>query len=210
MPLFDPYSVPGFKEAVERETTVRDNVFANAPEILTGFTVRPLSMRTFLILDGMGSPFVKAKERFPLPHDVAMFLWVISTRFSRTDSIERDRFIKECRVFNKVDAHMEACVAINQYLEDAFQDAPGGSNTGRSAVASMSAVIIHLIASRYHWTEDEIMDKALKKIFQFIRLIQVEKDPNTIMFNPSDRVIRQHNLADKAKDVQKEPEVPGG
>mgnify|MGYP006919680930 CR=1 FL=1 len=194
MPIIDWNSIPGFRDAVERESGRRDAAFLDINETVGGMSILPLTPERFLILDGISSPFVCGGT--PAPEDVALLLWVCSEEFSPTDRKVRGRFIKSCRKVK----FTQACKDAEKYIQDAFADAPGGGSGGQSYL-SWCASMVDIVASEYHWSERDIIKTPLKRLFQYIRAITMRNNPKAIFFNESER-IRSAWLAEKNKQRQ--------
>lgn len=183
--------IPGYAEAVKRENEIRDASFLGIEERINGVEVKPFTLRHMNALDSMRSPFLldrKIGMEIATPQDVAIFLWNVSPQFRviRTgwDVFTHYRFIRSLRRL-KFD---ETCKAIFDYVEEAFQDSPAGSSRKSMPFASYVAHIIDWIASTYHWDDDDILDKPLKRIFQYIRCIQRRTDGKAMFFNASDKI----------------------
>ena len=179
--------IPGFREAVERENAIRDAAFLDIPETICGIEVLPMTPRHFLLLDGIGSPFVVGG--LPTAEAIAQFIWVVSPEFrvirGWRDRLAQYRFVKRCRKINWVDA----VKAIDQYINDAFQDSPGAkSGTSNLHDWSWVAALVDQIASTYHWSEVDILSIPVKRLFQYSRIVRRRDDPKAIFFNPRDRV----------------------
>jgi hypothetical protein len=196
MPVINWNSIPGFREAVEREGGRRDEAFLDVDCIVGGIRVQPLTAERFLILDGIRSPFVCGTV--PKPEDVAILLWVCSSGFSTTDRKARGRFIKECR---KVKFE-QSCKDAVKYISDAFADSPGGGEPSSQPCCSWCAAIVDIIASEYHWSERDILKVPLRRLFQYIRMITLRNNPKAIFFNESER-IRSAWLAEQNQTLKK-------
>ena len=197
MPIVDWYKeIPGYKEAVERENDVRDNAFLGLNESVAGVEVKPLTPNMFLLLDGISSPFVCGGT--PLPEDVAVALWIVSPRYRASDRKARNLFI---RLSGKLD-YITTRQAFYSYVSDSFIDSPGVSKSTRSATASWVASLVDILASEYSWTEERILSISLKRIFQYLKLIQLRHDPKATMFNKSDE-LRSKWLAEQNLKAKK-------
>lgn len=190
MAILDRNSIPGYREAVEREQSAREQTFLGLTEFVCGVEVNPLTPRLFLILEEGESPFVCGG--IPDHADVAQFFWIVSIDFvSGRGDLAKEFAKTRCPNID----FTSACVAIYAYIEAALQDSPGGSGGGRTEFASWVASLVHKIASRYHWSENDILNLPLKRAFQYTKLMRASDDPNAIMFNPSDRIVSKY-LAD--------------
>lgn len=180
MKLFD--IIEGYREAVAAEQSARDGVFLGLPAWICGVPVREMTLSDFAILDAINSPFASGGE--PSPDEVVRFLWFMSTGYDAGNAKARDQFIAETARL----IYAEAVEAITEYLRETFQDAPGGGNSEQAQNASWLAYTVDTLASEYGWREADILALPLKRAFQYLKVIRQRRDPEAIMFNPSDRV----------------------
>src|SRR5689334_12972504 len=90
--------IPGYREAVRLENQSRDLAFIIDRELICGIEVRSMTLKHFILLDGIASPFLY--ERIGDPSECAMFLWVLSPYWVSGQSKHRERLIKKCRKLN--------------------------------------------------------------------------------------------------------------
>lgn len=176
--------IPGYREAVEKETTAREASYLGVSELVCGVPLLPLTPRRFLILDIVGSPFVSGGN--PTAADIALFLWACSPDYNpeKPSKFRRWLFIRRCRKLIVKDA----VDGIRQYVTDALQDAPGSSGQSGPASTSWISSIVDSLAREYGWSEAHILDMPLKRVFQYFRVITRRNNPKANFFNPSDRV----------------------
>jgi len=177
-------TIPGYLDAVEREAAIRDAAFLDMPESILGLQVNPLTIRIFLALNGIASPFVRGEAATAA--DVARFLWAVSPLYSPTYHKARANFVAGLR---KLKAE-PLTKAIRAYMDEAFLDAPAANTEGESGApfASWASALVDFLASQYSWSEREILDMPLKRAWQYVRRIQKRKNPKQAQFNPSDKV----------------------
>ncbi len=190
MDLLD--QIPGYREALDRESQSRRGAFLGLPEIICGLSVLPLTLSHLLLLQFAGSPFILT-GRTPTPGEIAQFLWIVSPQYDRVRELPADtwefrrtrwRFLRSIR---KLD-YVSVCKSISVYVDESFQDSPGGSGENRIEHYSGVASIVAAIAAELHWSEAEILRIPLKRIFQYQRCIIKRHDSKAIFFNPSDRI----------------------
>lgn len=167
----------GYTEAAERQEQLRDGAFLNLPLVICGFPCEPMTARHFAILIHARSPFVVGG--FPLPENVAQFLWVLNPRFDYTATVERDAFIECCSELDYDNAVQE----IRQYIDDCFMDSPANSGGGGESFNSWLASLVDTLAREYGWREREILDLPLASLFQYVRLIVARHDSKSPQFN---------------------------
>jgi hypothetical protein len=188
-PLFQ--IIPGYREAVERETLDREAAFLPVTESIAGVEVLPLTPLHYSMLECAGSPFVRGG--LPNPGDVLAFLWCVSPRYC-SGYWRRWLFARSLRRLSFV----RAVQGIGEYLTAAFADAPGVKQTGfKPSYYSGTAALVDLLASQYGWTEETILRIPFKRLFQYARAIRARHDDKPIFFNPSDSVISEWQERDE-------------
>src|SRR5688572_25311836 len=70
------FDIPGYREAVEREAAIRDTAFLDLTADICGVAIRQMSAQDYLVLDGLGSPFLVGE--LPYDYDIVSFLWQLS------------------------------------------------------------------------------------------------------------------------------------
>lgn len=160
-----------YQEAVKRDTDVRDAAFLELTTAICGVEIRQMTPRDFLIIDGIGSPFIYGLKDQADNQDVVAFLWLISPRF-RPGRLAAWRFGRRCRKIN----FGLAVKAIEQYVEDTFQDAPGGSPSNDTPFASCVAFWVHRLSSAYGWDWRDVIRTPLKVLFQQLKCIEAVSD----------------------------------
>jgi hypothetical protein len=179
--LLSPFPTAEYEAAVKREQEIRDIAFLPIPESICGFDVVALTPERYLLLDISGSAFLHGCD--PMPEDIAQFLWIVSPKFS-TDLKERDAFIVSTRGVN----YSQAVSEIRNYIDDARQDSPASSTRTGPPFASLLSGIVDAIASEYGWSEQAILALPLKRLFQYIRRIQMRRDGRTSFISASDKI----------------------
>lgn len=171
-----------YLEAVQRESVIRETAFLGLPEKVGGFDLRPLSIKDFLTLSAVGSPFVVG-GRIPLPGDAAVFLWHQSAEYDPTDDSARSAF------YRRVAACPDTVFGeIFQYLRDAMIDRPAvrGSSAGPEYY-SWAASLVSVVAGQFGWTDEYIINRPLKLLWQYAKCIRVAQNPKAVLFNSSDK-----------------------
>jgi len=195
-PLFQ--IIPGYREAVEHETTVREAAFLSVTETVCGFECLPFSPLHYSMLDCSGSPFVRGGV--PMAEDVAVFLWCVSPDYAPDAGIRRWRHVRRTRGLD----YEAAVVSIRAFIDDAFADAPGTKGGHTASYYSGTAAMVDLLASQYGWAESAIIRLPFKRIFQYARCIRQRHEDRPIFFNRSDRVIADWQERDEAARRERE------
>ena len=175
----DRHANPEYRAAVEREQALRDVSFLDLPADICGIEIRQMTARDYLILDGLGSPFVCGGPSTDF--DVVQFLWQLQSR----RPLSQVCFAWRC---GRLDGPVIG--KIRDYVDVTFQDAPGGSDGPR--YVGWLASVVDTVASEYGWPEDVIINMPLRRLFQYCKRIRMRLDPNAIMFNPSDEFRTKH------------------
>lgn len=205
MSLID--EIPGYRAAIESETREREKPFAFWPELICGVEVKPLSASLLARLALIESPLVIGG--IPSPVDVGLFMWCVSFQHERALRVRsvlefvsgrlaswalnriRLQFIRS--IAKK--PYRELAKACADYVAAAFDDAPGFSRGETISYYAATAGAVDSIARTYHWSEREILELPLKRLWQYRRRIE-ESAGRKIFWNRSD-TIRGKWLAEK-------------
>lgn len=186
MSLLDYDQIPGFKEAVNREQVNRELAFLPAPMPILGVPIRHFNARHHMLLAGCGNRFICGG--IPRPEDVAMFLWFLSPDY-RTEPGYREPFVE--KKIKDLD-YREAVLAILKYLDAVFQDWGSGGGGNEKQFTAPIAAFIDVLAFEYGWTDEAILEMPLARVFQFLRRIQMRKNPRALLFNRSERLVGEY------------------
>lgn len=185
--------IPGYREAVENESRLRDAAFLNLPELIADIRVKALTPKHLLLLTLRKSPLVVGGDISV--DDLLLFVWVVSEDFDPKDEEKRKAIVSKC-LETSPENLMKECA---DYLNLAFYD----SNTGVSPSSKDSthksnaiyvsnvSLLVDLFASEYGWTPDIVLNLSYKQIWQLVRSIHMRHDNKVIMFNQSDNVKSQ-------------------
>lgn len=168
--------------AIKRENNIRDAAFLDLTTSICGIEVRQMTPRDLLILTGIGNPIVS--YGLPSPPQLAEFLWFLSPKFKLNASFRRYFFIRKCA---KID-FVAAIAACRNYIDATFQDSPASSTQSSGPYASWCAHIVFNIASETGWSDENIMNMPLKRLFQYLKIIRRHDNPRAPVHNPSDKV----------------------
>jgi hypothetical protein len=197
--------IPGLQTALDRERDLRDAAFLDLPAQICGVPVRRLTLRDLLTLCSMGVPAMHG--RIADPAQAAQTLWFLSVDFDPSDRAARDAFI--ARVAGL--PYLGLLVGIDTYLDEMLCDLPAASGSGAARVptVSMIASVIDDIASEYGWDDEDILDKPVPRLAQYLRLIQRRHNPRAPLINRfSDRVRGDYLRGLAAAEPQPAPQPP--
>ena len=170
-------------EALAREKNARDASWADVRPCIGGREFLPLTIRHYLALDAVDSPFIRGGG-MPTPEQLCQFLWVIAPEFS-TDSGAMLNFAKAIGGL-PFEATVKECFEL---VEVTFMDSPqGDGSTSGPSFVSWVASIVDALGSEYGWMPRDIIDMPLRQVFQLLRAIRRRHDPKAMLFNTmSDR-----------------------
>ncbi len=173
-----PFPAEEYRAAVELETESRTLAFADVPDMVCGIPVRAITLKDVIVLDGAKSPFMVGG--IPTPDDVIVFLWLQSTQFKPGHRPLR-RFARKHR--NLI--YGEACKEIKALIDDTFMDSPKGAGKEHLPYYAWPASLVDLFGSQYGWSEAEILNAPLRRLFQYRKAIIKREDPKAVLWNPS-------------------------
>lgn len=204
---------PEYQAALKQDGENRETAFYDLPETVCGFELKPLTALGLLALHHIQSPFLiqqfirgkrKPVDSLPFdagdewlnahvlihPREIPRFLWPLSVDFvpmagSRWRKflarMAHRRFVRRCRKLS----YGKSCEEIRHYLDDSLCDRPGGAGVG-IPIASWISGDVHFLAKEYGWTEREILNTPLKRIYQYQRRIVEASGNKAAISNRSD------------------------
>lgn len=189
-------TIPGYVDAVERENKIRNAAMLNLNTRICGIEVRQMTLRHWLILDGLDCPFLKGDVPDPKKKHVKDFLWVLSPKFSYGESFRKWWFYRRIGKLK----YAEVVMGIMRYLEDTLQDQPPSTGSKSKEWTppqySFPIYFTDVICERYGWDDEKIEGYNLKKIFQIIKRIRMKgesaRGENPVGWNPSDKIKWAH------------------
>lgn len=185
--------IPGMAAAIDRERFVREQSFLELPEVVVGVEVQPLTLRRMLLLSSVGSPFIAGGT--VSAYDVACFFLVMA---GQPRGFKRWRLLRRVGLMEPEKAVAE----IGEFLNESFQDAPPGGREDSTSYYSFASGLVDCFASEYGWTEREILDVPVKRLFQCLKAMTKRNNPKAILFNPSDKVRGRWLLEQNQKQEQ--------
>ena len=216
-------------EAIRREAEGRQFSALDLPSDIAGFQSRPLSLRMYIALRMIQSPFIPPFAT-PTEDDIVKFLWFVSPGYN-PEGIGRSGIVAQCRsiyppkepwiktertiktwTWKVLFAREEAAritFAARTYMETALQDKPP-ENTKRTTVSAPSYYadwigMMDDIAREFGWGRNEILDMPIAELFQHVKEISEDRayrnGHNPVLFNPSDS-IKTEFLKSLNKDLE--------
>jgi hypothetical protein len=155
------------EDAARLDQEVRAYTFVGIPHVVAGVEVQAMTGVHFNILFQAKNPYIIGGKTSPA--DAALLLWVVSPGFSPNLKARR-KFIERLN-------QDTLCSDVSSYIADMFMDAPSGGGTSAEPVADTLAWTVHRIAAAYGWDDSVILAKPLPRLYQYLRLICLDKNP---------------------------------
>jgi hypothetical protein len=142
--------------------------------------VRMLTLRMFVQLCAVRSPFLVGGDI--KPEHIVQILWRLNPSYDPRNRKARVQFIESIAMI----PFQSSVRAICRFLDRMLIDKPATSckDNGSKSDVSFAGSLIHLLASSYGWSADQVLDLPMPVLFQFLRCIQRANDPDMIPFNP--------------------------
>jgi hypothetical protein len=224
--------IPGLDEAVRQalrdERDIRARPFLPLPAVIAGVPLLPLTLRHYVLLEAVGSPFL-AHDRGQLG-DVLQFLWIFSANHvcpspwlslrevkSTRQAFMRRIYRRAARcLLGKVCAKMRAYVG-EALFECAKAQASGNDLDGPRPATHIAAAIIDEFAAVYGWPDENldargqpdrthpgIFDIPVARLMQYRRAGFQREHPRRALPNPlSDGVERRFLQKHQAKAARR-------
>lgn len=195
--------IPGYREAIAAEAEIREGAFLEAPEFICGVEVKALTLLHVLRLSAIRSQFV-GKGKLNAAYYAAIYVWALSPQYEAAlcarKRIEpwaprlaqwlfnrvRRRFVRRLRRLS----YVKLLQGIKAYSDEAHQDGPEsvkGEGFAPSYYSGPTGVVARL-AREFHWSEADVLNMPLKRLFQYTRWLTLQNDSKAVLFNPSDKV----------------------
>lgn len=200
--------IPGYAEAIKRETTLRDTAFLDGRELVCGVEVLPLSLRRLIWLEQARNGFVVPcrfeSEAEMLAHALQCIYFCLpefeppkSPQFSFWRAFQDG--VSQRVFFRKVlrAGSPEVIVAeVEAWLREAFFDAGGsavnaGEVAGQSYASYPAYITDAFAAAGLPFTYAEIMDMPLRRLWQH-RRVALRRVHGVALTNPSDALAVEH------------------
>jgi hypothetical protein len=180
-----------YEAEVARERESREHAFLAdlAPYVIRtargALQLRILTVRDMAVLFNIGDPCIHDVDTAG-EEEVLRCLSYLDTR--RPKGWIR-RLLRERKIAKLPSVQLRA--GLKDYFDAMFLDSPPSTGRGGRAYYCWEASIIHRLASAYGWGRSEIMDTPVGVVFQLLKILRAEADPEMPMFNPSDRVLNE-------------------
>lgn len=201
MVILQTVEIPGLREAIKRESHVRDTAFLDGLEIVCGVEVVPMSLRRLIWLEQARNGFIVScrfesddeylshalqviyfcTPGFNVPRTPKTGFWTLFREGRRQHGFFRKALRAGTTEF--------VIKEIESWLSDAFMDSPAGSGSNEiqaPSYASYPAFVVDKFAEAgLPFTYEEIMDMPLRRLWQHWRIATRRVDEISLS-NPSD------------------------
>ncbi|PTY02737.1 hypothetical protein DB346_08150 [Verrucomicrobia bacterium LW23] len=174
--------VPGYKEAVERELTLRETAFLCDRTVLAnGLRVRQFTPTHMLQALYSESPFVMGGN--VQGEHLLQFLWIIRDPTLWKDE-DKQRFISAHLYLLQPAPFLEAFHAIQQYMEETFMDRPAAAEVAgeHTSYYSNVAELVDIFGHEYGWEEQYILNLPYIRLYQYLRCIIARNSLEEVSF----------------------------
>jgi hypothetical protein len=179
-------SIPAVRAAKaerrERQASSRERAFLGRTHDVCGIKIRAMSVGDFAILAHIKNPLLQRAN--PNIIQLTMFLWVLSPAHlwwrenvwapGWMQAVHAWLYAKRCRGIDPEEALLK-CVA---FVDEMFSDRLSTAGRTEDASVSCEAAWCHAMRSAYgNCSEREVLRMPLPKLFQYLRAIRREKNP---------------------------------
>lgn len=198
--------IPGYREAIKRERTLRDAAFLDGLETLCGEQVVPLSLRRLIWLEqshnGFLCPWKWESDSELIGHAIGVVYFCrpdfrpptkANWSFLRAWWFAAAQHRFSVRVLRRIEPE-KLIAEVEAWLSDAFMDAPnpsGGSIGGQSYASYPAYIIDKFGEAGLTYSPDQIMDMPLKRLWQHLRVAGARLNDMKLT-NPSDDIAVAH------------------
>jgi hypothetical protein len=163
--LFEKYR-PRIAEAREADRRALQLSLVGTPELIGKSWVMPMTLDRLLILEAIDHPFLTGN---PAGREAVInFLWIMSPDFVAGKPRATKRFFRRFW-FRRVDP-----APLMEYLGREFDGE--GKGDGKPPDPSWVAKLVDVMASEYGWSEAEIFQIPLKRIFRYAEAMVARRD----------------------------------
>lgn len=201
MVKLETVEIPGLREAIKRESHIRDTAFLDGMELVCGVEVVPLSLRRLIWLEQARNGFIVpcrfdsdeeclahalqlvyfCTPDFNIPKSPKIGFWKMFM-----DGYRQHGFFRKALRSGTPEVIVKE---VEAWLNDAFMDSPagGGSNEvqGPSYASYPAYIVDKFAAAGLPFTYDQIMDMPLRRLWQHWR-VAVRRVDEITLTNPSD------------------------
>ncbi|MAF44280.1 MAG: hypothetical protein CMI54_09000 [Parcubacteria group bacterium] len=192
-------------EAKERDRREAALVFLDVTVEVGKFEVSSLTVRRYLLLEHLNSPFLGGIEKMPTKRDVVNFLWVMSPKYKPDFRSARRFYLLNWFRFLR---WQSLAMKIAQLIIDSMANGtlPSGNKSNREPSPTWVAEMVDGAASQYSWTEQQIFDLPLARAAAYMKALTARLGgENTTTFAKHSDKVRHWYMAQiqKAADAEK-------
>lgn len=200
--------IPGYAEAIARESMLREAAFVPVTPDVCGFAISPFTLQHYLTLKLISSPFLTGLT--PSPNDLQAVLWLINPQHGSPPA--HREHVARCRDFmppiqpasrnwllqgiwrRQYAAALRKAAEITdklrEFIDESLMDFPAGS--GRKAFTTSyygdGAWMCGMFAHHFGWDDEKTLHTPMPRILQYLKVIGDIKGSTAPKFNPSDAV----------------------
>ena len=187
-----PSVVEALQAAQAKQFLTRENSLLNLVYDLCGVKVRTMTIRDYVLLDKIGSPFINRQE--PKLDELALFLWILSPQFVKwcdgkgwrgwitvlqpMAALLHGRKIRIKFGSNPPVTTEPLVIACFDYIDTMFFDSPPSLAKGRDSCLSYLTGWFDAMQSEYHFTSDQVWEMGLPELFQRLSAIRQRRNPS--------------------------------
>ena len=200
--------IPGYAEAVNRESMLREAAFVSLPSEICSFAISVFTLQHYLILKLIGSPFLTG--RTPSPNDLQATLWLLNPSYGSKQA--GNAHVMRCRAFlppsqpnsrnwliqaiwrrqykRRLELAAEITTKLREYIDDALIDFPAGSKKGYvTSYYGDGAWICGIFAHHFGWHDSQTLQTPMARLLQYLKVIADLQGSKVPKFNPSDLIV---------------------
>lgn len=158
-------------EAKEKDRAESGLLFLDITVEVGKFELAPLTVRRYLILEQLKSPFLLAGEKMPDKQDIINFLWVMNPDFKIGMKYGK-RFAR--RNFIYFIRWQKLAVELAETLKEALEKSQlptGSQDQAEEPDKNWVATLVDAAASQYGWSEKDILDLPLTRVFAYVEAV---------------------------------------
>lgn len=178
--------------AAKLEERIRTNAFLPVQQSINGVLVDQFRLNHLTLLRYVDSPFMIGGN--VTDEDVVRFMWIVGGSYN-PEGKGRQEYIAALLKTNPIDRRFAR--AVDRYVDRALMDMPGGSDRGKAIAASFTASVIHRIAMAYGWDDEDILQKPVARLFQYMNWIAVTENPKIPQFNRLQDLVKKRLLREE-------------
>lgn len=166
----------------------RDLPYITDQDQIGRHSVNHFTLRHLVLLEHAGSPYlVGGLSKIPLPDLAAhtlLFLWAVSPDWE-PNIAARNKWEQQWIDGEQVEGELVSLVAeIREFIKRSFADRPIGGPAKDAPSASMAAWYVTYFARKFSWSESQILNCPISRLFQYRSANVMMDDPTAVANAP--------------------------